>query len=147
MNKEEKKEKILLVGDETGNVYGEHRPTQKRPRRTPHTYYIEFFRNIIDARVDVSFVMKAIIGEMDKGTNIIILDAGLKEKICNYYHFNDSTIRANLTRMLERNIAIRKASSVYFINPFFYTKTNLNKLKELRAEYAEILSSRALNEE
>ena len=137
---EEKDESILHVGKDTGNIYGESKP--KKLRRKPHTYYMEFYRNIVKSKAEVSFVMKAIIGEMD-GHNLVVLDSGLKEKICNYYKINDNAIRTNLTRMIKRNLAIRKAPSVYFINPYYYTKANLFKLSELRNEYGELLVTKS----
>ena len=121
---------------DTGEIIGDYKPKDKT-RKKPHTYFIEFYKNIINARVDITNVMRAIIGEMD-GKNIVILDSHLKETLSNYYEISRGSIKTNLSRMINKNVAIRRASCVYFINPYFFTKTNLNSLNELRENYTAL---------
>ena len=129
---------------DTGEVIGDYNPKDKT-RKKPHTYFIEFYKNIIDAHIDITNVMRAIIGEMD-GKNIVILDGHLKETLCNYYQMSGGSIKTNLSRMINKNIAIRRAPCVYFINPFFFTKTNLYNIIELRGNYIALSATKEIKE-
>jgi hypothetical protein len=143
----EKNDEFIIINKRTGEEVGAYTPPQKKITKKPHNFYLEYYKNIILAGVEVSAGMKIIIGEMDRLNNTVTLSAELKGNLCRYYKTTDSAIRTNLTRMIERNIAVRLAPSVYFINPYYYTKANEFKVGEFRNNYGAIVSTRKAQKE
>lgn len=125
--------KIILVDENTGEKIGDYKP--KAAKHKNYHYHIVFYSSYTKATKDIP---QLIIGQMDSN-NKITLDGGkIKTLSCNY-GLNPNTIRMTVCRMCNNGLMMRLSPTVYFANPYYFTKSNMHKVETLRREYAELL--------
>lgn len=129
---------LVIMDKTTGEIFGEYKPKNARKK---HIYFLVFHKNLAQSKANITPAMLAILGEMDRN-NLIIMSSDLREKLSKYYNITQNAIKVTLTKMCRNNLAIRTGQSVYMANPFYYTKTNINKLNELKNIYSQITFSR-----
>ena len=111
-------------------------PTKRKIKPHYH-YHLTFYSAYAKATGDVSSL---IIGQMDI-ENRIILDKDKLKIISNNYKISVGAIKMAASRMCQIGLMMRIAPALYFANPYYFTKTNVNRVDGLRKEYSEILFS------
>jgi len=133
MEKDERK--IILVDAETGEKIGDYRPKKAKERN--YHYVLTFYSAYSKITEDVKML---IAGQMDV-KNRVVLDKDKIEIMSRNYKITEWAIRAVVQRMLKAGLMQRITPTLYFINPYYFTKTNLNRVEELRKEYSELVFS------
>ena len=115
-----------IVNKKTGETY----PYFPKRRKKRHFYFMTFYKQLGDPRM-------ALIGEMDFN-NMLFVDLELLNKISHDFKIPVRTLRVHLTRMIKEKKILRIGRSKYFVNPFYYSKTNVEKINSLRLEWGQL---------
>ena len=126
--------KIILVDENTGEKIGDYRP-KKRPN---YHYHLTFYSALGQARINLSSTMQIILGQMDT-KNKLVLNADKISTLSNNYKLTGNAIKVAAHKMLVLGLMQKLGSAVYFINPYYFSKSNLQNLDELRQQYGQML--------
>lgn len=126
--------KIILVDENTGEKIGDYIP-KKRPN---YHYHLTFYSALGQARINLSSTMQTILGQMD-AKNKVMLNASKITILSNNYKLTKNAIKVAAHKMLVLGLMQKLGSASYFVNPFYFSKTNLQSLDELRQQYGQML--------
>jgi len=124
-----------VINKHTGEVIADYELKQDKPKK--QSYVLMFYTYISDRNLSLNPIMIKIIGFMDS-KNMIRLDKPRKDYIAKNMHVNDNVIRITITRMCKAAMLINLGQSVYFANPYYFSKSNLSKTAELQREFADL---------
>ena len=126
--------KIILVDENTGEKIGDY-----TPKRKPHYhYYLTFYSALASAKLNITFVMQIILGQMDT-KNKIMLNTEKLRILSNNYGATNNAFKVAAHKMTSLGLMQRIGMGLYFANPYYFSKTNIGLVETLRKEYAEIL--------
>ena len=126
--------KIILVDENTGEKIGNYTPK----RRPSYHYHLTFYSALGKAGINLTATMQVILGQMDTH-NKIILNKDKIRTLSNNYGFTANAIKVAAHKMLVLGLMQKLGSAVYFINPYYFSKSNLQNLDELRQQYGQML--------
>lgn len=127
--------KIILVDETTGEKIGDYTPRKAKSKH--YHYYLVFYSGYAQAMGDIRHVL---IGQMD-ADNKLTINAEKIRYIADNYKVKPSAVKMLMTRMTRDGLIMRISQGNYFVNPYYFTKTNIRKLESLRKEYSELLFS------
>jgi len=130
-------EKILQVGEETGNIYG--KVNGQNSKRKPHVYVLMFSMEIARRGITVSPELSLLALYMSEQDNRITITHDLIKFIARRIDKTPGRIRNSITKFVRQNIFFRVSSGIYFINPYLFTKCNTWGVTKLRKEFDDLL--------
>ncbi len=101
-------------------------------------FYLTFYNAVIKADINITGTMHAILGQMDT-KNRICLDKSKLHNLQTIYRKKPNLVRVVVSQMCNRGMMQKTESGLYFANPYFFSKANVNQLKNIRLEYLEFL--------
>jgi hypothetical protein len=128
--------KYSIVDKETGEVIGDYEP--KRIRKHSYRYHITFHFDLFKSDVSISPIMQLIISQMD-GKNRLYMGVKKRKTFSRLYKISYNSLNTTIMRMKKLNMLAAESPAYFFINPYYFTKTNLRALEQLRREYSELL--------
>jgi hypothetical protein len=129
--------KLVILDQETGEIRGEYQP--KRTRRTRTQYSMIFNGIIAEDKVNLTSLMISIIAYMDKH-NVLRLDKRDYRQILKLNEISGiQVIHNTLRKMKEQGIIERITRGMYFVNPYYFAKTNQYQIDILRNEFDKIV--------
>ena len=126
-----------IYDEVTGKVLRDEKfePTKRKPH---YHYYLTFYSALTKADKSISSTMLLILGQMDS-KNRVLLDKNRLHTLSNNYDISDNALKMAASRMCNDGLMQRTAPALYFVNPYYFTKTNLHLIEQLRKEYSELL--------
>jgi hypothetical protein len=121
----------------TGEVIRDEKFEPKKNKPHYH-YYLTFYSALAKAGVDITSTMQAILGQMDY-KNLIILNKDKLKILGNNYGKTPNALKCAINKMYNQGLLQRIDTALYFANPYYFSKTNVYKLEDLRKEYADLL--------
>ena len=125
---------LAIIDKVTGEIVGDYKPKSKHRH---YHYHLTFYSAYAKATKDAS---QLIIGQMDN-KNRIALNKDKITTLAANYGISPSTIKMTACRMCSAGLMMRLAPALYFANPYYFTKTSIFRVEELRKEYSELLFS------
>ena len=126
--------KIILVDENTGEKIGNYTPK----RRPSYHYHLTFYSALGKAGINLTATMQVILGQMDTH-NKIILNKDKIRTLSNNYGFTANAIKVAAHKMVVQGLIQMLGSAIYFANPYYFSKANLQGLEELRQDYSQSL--------
>jgi hypothetical protein len=121
----------------TGEVIRDEKFEPKK-NKTHYHYYLTFYSALAKAGIDITATVQAILGQMDS-KNLIVLNKDKIKILSNNYGRTQNAYKCAVNEMCSQGLAQRIGTALYFANPYYFTKTNVYRLNDLRKEYAELL--------
>lgn len=128
-------EKLLIVDEESGEVRGRYK---HKARKKNHEYVLVFYKNLFKYKVTQLELLLLLVAEIDKDNKLIVTKS-LRKRISSLLSVKEKTVRNAVTELVKNNIFIRINYSIYFVNPFLFSKTNLYHLNQLRIKFKNLL--------
>jgi hypothetical protein len=127
---------LAILNKKTGEILGDYNP--KEARKQPYRYYLTFYAALTRAKISLTATMQVILGQMD-GKNQISLHKQRLKILANNYDISINALKISISRMRRDNLIIRISPALYFANPYYFSKSNIANIENLRREYSEQL--------
>lgn len=125
-----------IINNETGEYIGDYNPKSKR--NFNYRYSLFFTYNIAKHKINITSTMFIVLSMMDTN-NYLIINSEKISYLAKYHSITENALRITITKMIKLNMCIRIQANNYIINPFFITKTSMNKLAKIREYYSELM--------
>ncbi len=126
-----------IYNEQTNEIIRDEAFEPKKKTKHYH-YYLTFYSALAKANKSLSSTMLLILGQMDS-KNKIVLDKEKLKILNSNYGVSVNALKMATSRMCKDGLMLRSASTIYFVNPYYFTKTSLYRIEDLRKEYSEIL--------
>lgn len=129
-----------IYDESTGEVIRDEEFKVTKKFKQSH-YYLTFYTALSKSDINLTGTMQAILGQMDS-KNRISLDKSRLHTLQSVYKKSPNAIRVACCRMCKAGLLQQTDVAFYFANPYYFSKSNINQLRNIRFEYLEYLYTR-----